>query len=77
MSNGPLLHQSLSNPSSTIQCKIGQPFGEFTTCIRRIQEELGELVRKHDYRFSDEPRGNEMLSWRRGAKLCAGNPGVR
>ena len=46
-------------------------------CIRRIQEELGELVRKHDYRFSDEPRGNEMLSWRRGAQLCAGNPGVR
>jgi hypothetical protein len=47
------------------------------TCIRRVQEELRELVRKHDYRFSDEPRGDEMLSWRRGAQLCAGNPGVR
>ena len=47
------------------------------TCIRRVQEDLRELVRKHDYRFSDEPRGNEMLSWRRGAELCAGNPGVR
>jgi Family of unknown function (DUF6062) len=47
------------------------------TCIRRVQEELRELVRKYDYRFSDEPRGDEMLSWRRGAQLCAGNPGVR
>lgn len=46
-------------------------------CIRRVQEELRELVRKHDYRFSDEPRGEEMTSWRRGAELCAGNPGVR
>ncbi len=47
------------------------------TCIKRVQEELRELVRKHDYRFSDEPRGNEMLSWRRGAELCVGNPGAR
>jgi uncharacterized protein DUF6062 len=47
------------------------------TCIRRVQGELRELVRKHDYRFSDEPRGNEMTSWRRGAQLCAGNQGVR
>jgi hypothetical protein len=46
-------------------------------CIRRVQEELRELVRKHDYRYSDEPQGNEMTSWRRGAELCAGNAGVR
>lgn len=47
------------------------------TCTRRVLEEVRELVRKHDYRFSDEPRGDEMLSWRRAAQLCAGNPGVR
>jgi Family of unknown function (DUF6062) len=47
------------------------------TCTRRVLEEVRELVRKHDYRFSDEPWGNEMTSWRRGAQLCAGNPGVR
>ena len=47
------------------------------TCTRRVQEALRELVRKHDYRFSNEPRGDEMLSWRRGAQLCAGNLGVR
>ena len=46
------------------------------TCIQRVLEEVRELVRKHDYRFSDEPHGDEMLSWRRGAELCAGNPGV-
>jgi hypothetical protein len=47
------------------------------TCTQRVLGEVRELVRKHDYRFSDEPRGNEMTSWRRGAELCAGNPGVR
>ncbi len=47
------------------------------TCTRRVLEELRELVRKHDYRFSDESRGEEMTSWRRGAELCAGNPGIR
>jgi hypothetical protein len=39
--------------------------------------EVCELVRKHDYRFSDVPRGNEMTSWRRATQLCAGNRGVR
>lgn len=47
------------------------------TCTRRVLEELRELVRKHDYRFSEEPQGDEMTSWRRGAELCAGNAGVR
>jgi Family of unknown function (DUF6062) len=47
------------------------------TSTRRVIEELRELVRKHDYRFSDESQGQEMTSWRRGAELCAGNPGVR
>jgi hypothetical protein len=46
-------------------------------CIRRVLEELRELVRKHDYRIIDEPRGNEMTSWRRGPQLCAGNRGIR
>jgi len=46
------------------------------TCVRRVLDEVQELLRKHDYRFSDEPRGNEMTSWRRAADLCAGNPGV-
>ena len=46
-------------------------------CIRRVLEEIRELVRKHDYRFIDEPQGNEMKSWRHVAELCAGNLGVR
>jgi len=43
----------------------------------QMREEVRELVRKHAYRLLDEPRGQEMTSWRRGAQLCAGNPGVR
>jgi len=47
------------------------------TCMQRVLEEVRESIRKHDYRFADEPRGDEMTSWRRAAKLCVGNPGVR
>jgi hypothetical protein len=47
------------------------------TCIQRVLEEVRELIRKHDYRFSDEPHGDEMTSWRRAAELCAGNSGLR
>lgn len=47
------------------------------TCLQRTLDELGELIRKHDYRFAEEPRGQEMTSWRRAALLCAGNPGIR
>lgn len=45
-------------------------------CLQRTLDEVKELIRKHDYHFSEEPRGEEMTSWRRAAKLCAGNPGV-
>lgn len=47
------------------------------TCMKRVLDEVQELVRKHDYRFKNEPRGDEMVSWRRAAMLAAGNPGVR
>jgi hypothetical protein len=46
-------------------------------CMQRLLEEVEELIRKHDYRFGDEIRGDEMTAWRRAAQLCAGNPGVR
>jgi len=41
-------------------------------CLQRLDEQLGELIRKHDYRFKDEERGPEMLSWKRAAGLVAG-----
>ncbi len=40
--------------------------------LQRLDAQLGELIRKHDYRFKDEPRGPEMLSWKRAAGLVAG-----
>jgi len=45
-------------------------------CLERAADELREQLRKHDYRFGQEPRGEEMTAWRRGAELTAGNPGV-
>ncbi len=46
------------------------------TCLQRTLDEVKELLRKHDYHASAEPRGEEMTAWRRAAQLCAGNPGV-
>jgi hypothetical protein len=41
-------------------------------CLQRLDAQLAELIRKHDYRFKDEERGPEMLSWQRAAGLVAG-----
>lgn len=46
------------------------------SCLQRSFEEIQEQIRKHDYRFSQEPHGEEMTAWRRAAELCAGSPGV-
>jgi Family of unknown function (DUF6062) len=42
------------------------------TCLQRLDEQLGELIRKHDYHFKDEARGAEMLAWKRAAGVVAG-----
>lgn len=40
--------------------------------LQRLDAQLGELIRKHDYRFRDEAHGDEMVSWRRAASQVAG-----
>lgn len=34
------------------------------SAVQKLTNQLTELARKHDYRFRDEPRGDEMSSWR-------------
>ncbi|HYU75323.1 MAG TPA: DUF6062 family protein [Ktedonobacteraceae bacterium] len=41
-------------------------------CLQRLDEQIGELIRKHDYRFRNEARGDEMVSWKKAAGLVAG-----
>lgn len=41
-------------------------------CLQRLDAQLGELIRKHDYHFKDEAKGPEMVSWKRAAGLVAG-----
>ena len=41
-------------------------------CLQRLDQQLQELIRKHDYRFKDEARGPEMSSWKRAAGIIAG-----
>jgi hypothetical protein len=37
-----------------------------------LSDELGEFIRKLDYRFSKEPRGSEVDSWKRVIKQFSG-----
>jgi len=41
-------------------------------CLQRLDAQLAEMIRKHDYRFKDEERGDEMVSWIQAAGLVAG-----
>jgi hypothetical protein len=45
-------------------------------CWAHAVGELDEMIRKHDYRFRDEPSGEEMRSWQLAAELVAGRRGV-
>lgn len=42
------------------------------SCLQRLDHQLSELIRKHDYHFKDEAHGPEMLSWKRAAGIVAG-----
>lgn len=42
--------------------------------IAEVAGDLGELIRKHDHRFKDEPPGREVGAWRRAPWLIAGRP---
>ncbi|HLZ56306.1 MAG TPA: DUF6062 family protein [Ktedonosporobacter sp.] len=42
------------------------------SCLQRLEEQLSEMIRKHDYRFKDEEHGPEMLSWKRAAGIVSG-----
>lgn len=44
--------------------------------VRDLAAELGEFVRKHDYRFRDEPRGREATSPWRAVGLMVGPEGL-
>ena len=39
-----------------------------------LRAELREFIRKHDYRFADEPRGGEQSSWWRAPPWIVGQP---
>lgn len=41
---------------------------------QRLHAELGEFIRKQDYRFKDEPYGAEKDSWRRALEAVSGAP---
>lgn len=45
--------------------------------LRRLRDELAELIRKHDYRFADEGFGEEGNSWLRATGILSAGRGVR
>jgi hypothetical protein len=42
--------------------------------LSRLSQELAEVIRKHDYRFRDEPWGAERDAWIRATSKLAGEP---
>lgn len=46
-------------------------------CLERLDGELSELVRKHDYRFAGEGFGAEGDSWIRAVAQVSGQEGIR
>jgi len=42
--------------------------------LRRLTDELSEIIRKNDYRFRDEPWGQERDAWIRATRKLAGEP---
>ncbi|MBD3308850.1 hypothetical protein GF339_20760 [candidate division KSB3 bacterium] len=42
--------------------------------LAAIRHELGEFIRKHDYRFQHESIDEERYSWKRAMNLIAGTP---
>jgi hypothetical protein len=42
-----------------------------------VEKQLDEYIRKHDYRFQREPRGEEQSSPHRAVALVAGAEGMR
>jgi hypothetical protein len=42
--------------------------------LKRLEEELAELIRKRDYRFLNEPRGDEQTAWLRAIGQLVGWP---
>lgn len=38
--------------------------------LEKLRAELGEYIRKNDYRFADEPFGSERDAWKRAIKLA-------
>jgi hypothetical protein len=44
--------------------------------LQALRDELGEAIRKYDYRFQGEGFGAEEDAWRRAVEVTAGMPGV-
>jgi len=42
------------------------------TILQRLDQQLTEMIRKHDYRYQHETRGSEMTSWQTASALVAG-----
>lgn len=84
----PALQQALATSSGLCLPHLGQALvilerPALTLLLQRQQvawsdlhQELDELIRKHDHRFSEEPIEGEKDAWQRAIRLAAGEPDV-
>jgi hypothetical protein len=68
-------------PHLRVAAHHGARFGEIRAETRRtwraVEGQLDEFIRKHDYRFTSEARGEEQSSFRWAVALVAGDDGLR
>jgi hypothetical protein len=72
---------TLCVPHLRVAARQGRPFDRMREVTRQtwraIEVQLDEVIRKYDYRFQREPRGEEQASPRWAVALVAGIEGVR
>jgi hypothetical protein len=67
-----------------LRAALAHPVAEHVPLLRddqlaiwaRLEAELDELIRKHDYQFADEPVGPERDAWSRAIALLSGDERV-
>ncbi len=68
----PHLRRALAEATSS--AAVAALIDRQTQVIKRLDGQLAEFIRKHDYRFRQEPMGGERDSWQRAIDMATGQP---
>ena len=72
-----LVHLDQASATTRDARTLGRLWEVQRACMQALDEELGEFIRKHDYRYAGEGIGAEGTSWIRAIEMVAGKQGIR